>query len=52
MALANAMLGYPTRGFCGTINAQVSRNRTHAAVKVWTSSRIVEVFGDGGWGRM
>ena len=41
VALANTMLGYTDKCFCGIFNARVSNLRTHAAVNVWASLRIV-----------
>lgn len=45
MALANAMVGYTERGFCGTFNARISHRGdgvADAGIKLWITFRIVE----------
>ena len=42
MALANAMVGYTERGFCGTFNARISNGGAGAGIKLWITFRIVE----------
>ncbi len=46
LALANAMVGYTERGFCGIFNARISNmgvgvGGARAEVKLWISFRIV-----------
>ena len=50
-ALANAMLGYTSKGFCGMFNARVSGGSTRVGgltegVTLWITFRIREGLGD------
>ena len=50
-ALANAMLGYTYRGFCGMFNARVSGTSTRVGglgerVTLWITFRVVEGLGE------
>ncbi len=50
IALANAMVGYTERGFCGMFNARVSSRGVGgglgAGAKLWITLRIVEGVGE------
>lgn len=51
IALANAMVGYTERGFCGMFNARVSSRvgggGSSEGLKLWITFRIVEGLGGG-----
>lgn len=49
IALANAMVGYTERGFCGMFNARISHRGiggADAGIKLWITFRIVEGLGE------